>query len=48
MVKHALFLFLLLCLAVSAGASSSMEEKEAPKKRPAIKKVIIEENGAWS
>lgn len=48
MVKRALFLFLLLCFSVSAGASSPMEEKEAPKKRPAIKKVIIEENGAWS
>ena len=48
MVKHALFLFLLLCLAVSAGASSPMEEKEAPKKRPAIKKVIFTKNGAWS
>lgn len=48
MVKRALFIFLLLCFSFSAGASASMEEKEAPKRRPAIKKVIIEDNGAWS
>ena len=48
MVKRALFIFLSLCFAVSARASSPMEEKEAPKKRPAIKKVIFENNGAWS
>ena len=48
MVKCALFLSLLLCFAVSARASSPMEEKEAPKRRPAIKKVIFEDNGAWS
>ncbi len=48
MVKRVLFLFFLLSLAASAGASSPMGEKEAAKKRPAIKRVIIEDNGAWS
>ncbi len=48
MVKRALFLFLALCFAVSADASTPMEEKEAPRKRPAIRKVIIEDNGTLS
>jgi hypothetical protein len=36
----------LLSLVAQAGAASvSMDEKEAPRKRPAIEKVVIEENG---
>ncbi len=48
MVKRALSIALLLCLAISAGASPPMEEQEAPRKRPAIKKVIIDKNATWT
>lgn len=46
MVRHALFLVLSLCFAVSVGASTSTGQLS--KKRPVIKKLVIEKNGAWS
>lgn len=48
MVRHASFFIFPLCLAVGACASVFIDESEASKQRPAIEKVIIEDNGAWS
>ncbi|MDD3482818.1 hypothetical protein [Azovibrio restrictus] len=48
MVKRRLLLTLASLFMVVAALPASANEGEAPKRRPLIKKVLIDENAAWS